>query len=245
MKEQVTGIYAAALAARGIAALALDHRHYGESGGEPRQYEHHGRKVEGLRAGLRALAARADVDRDRLGGVGVCFGCGYAAWAAVAEPRLVRALALIAGYYRDPAEMRERDPAGFDARGEQGRAARLRYEATGEALTVPAAAPDGDAAMQTADTVDYYTRRAAVPSYHNAFAVMSREHFLPFDVQAAAPQLAIPVAMAHSEQALSPAWARRFFAALPEPKSIEWLISRGQTDFYDDPLLRGGFHKPA
>jgi uncharacterized protein len=37
VKEQVTGVYAAALAERGIVALAIDHRGYGESAGAPRQ----------------------------------------------------------------------------------------------------------------------------------------------------------------------------------------------------------------
>ncbi|MFM7405917.1 MAG: hypothetical protein ACKO3K_04430 [Cuspidothrix sp.] len=31
VKEKVTGVYAQALSERGIAALAIDHRHYGES----------------------------------------------------------------------------------------------------------------------------------------------------------------------------------------------------------------------
>ena len=49
VKEQVTGVYAAAFAVRGIAALAIDHRHYGESGGQPRQYEYSAHKIEDLR----------------------------------------------------------------------------------------------------------------------------------------------------------------------------------------------------
>src|SRR5690349_19242069 len=71
VKEQVTGVYARALAERGFAALAIDHRHYGESGGEPRQYEHHGHKVEDLGAGIDALAAHGAVDAGRIGAVGV------------------------------------------------------------------------------------------------------------------------------------------------------------------------------
>lgn len=236
VKEQVTGVYAEALARRGIAALALDHRGYGESEGAPRQYEHHGRKVEDLRAGLRYLAGRSDVAPERIGAAAVCLGSGYAAWAAADEP-LVKALGLVAGYYRDPTAMRADDPAAFDAKVEQGAAARRHYESTGEVLTIPAAALEGDAAMQTADTVDYYTRRAAVPNYVNAFAVMSREPFLTFDVQAAAPRLRIPVAMVHSEHALSPHWARKFHDALAGSKSFDWLTSKGQTDFYDDPAL--------
>jgi hypothetical protein len=237
VKEQVTGVYASALAARGFAALALDHRHYGESGGTPRQLEVWTRKVEDLRAALDWLATRSDIDEARLGLVGVCLGAGYAAWAAVDHPR-VRALGAIAGYYRDPAEMSESDPEGFRAKVASGRAARERFETTGELLLVPAAALSGDAAMTQPDTFDYYaTRRAGVPNYRNAFAVMSREHFLPFDVQAAAAKLTAPVAMVHSEKALSPAWARRFHERLQTVKSLDWLASKNQVDFYDDPQL--------
>jgi hypothetical protein len=238
VKEQVTGVYARALAERGIAALAIDHRHYGASGGKPRQYEHAQHKIEDLKAAIGHLAGHSAIDPARVGAVGVCLGCGYAAWAAVGNPH-VRALGLVAGYYRDPVAMRANDAPGFDAKVAQGRLARQRFEETGEVETIPAAALEGDAAMQTTDTVDYYTRRAVVPSYRNAFAIMSREHFLPFDVQAAAGGIAIPVAMVHSENALSPAWARKFHGAIEAPKHIEWIESRGQTDFYDNPVLVG------
>lgn len=236
VKEQVTGVYAAALARHGLAALAIDHRHYGESGGQPRQLEHHGHKLEDLLAAVDWLAGCPGIDPARLGAVGICLGAGYAAAAAAADRRL-RAFVGIAGYYRDPSEMRRCNPADFDAKVAQGRAARAHHEATGEVLTIPAAALLGDAAMQTADTVDYYTRRAAVPNHRNVFALMSREHFLPFDVMALAPAVRQPSLLLHSAQALSPTWAERFFEALPGPKQIQWLTSRGQTDFYDDPGL--------
>lgn len=237
VKEQVTGVYACALAVRGIAALSIDHRHYGESGGSPRQLEHFEHKIADLRAALGWLATRPDVEASRLGLVGVCLGAGYAAWASVDEPR-VRALGAIAGYYRDVAEMCAKDPEGFRAKVEAGQAARRRYETSGEADMIPAAALEGDAAMTMADTFDYYaTPRAAVPGYVNRFAVMSREHFLPFDVQSAAPRLSAPLAMVHSDNALSPAWARRFHEAVPGPKSLDWVTSRGQVDFYDAPEL--------
>ncbi|MGN6151331.1 MAG: alpha/beta hydrolase [Lysobacteraceae bacterium] len=234
VKEQVTGTYAAALARRGIAALAIDHRHFGESGGLPRQYEHAGRKIEDLRAAVDVLAGHDAVDPDAIGLVGVCLGAGYAAHAAVGHPR-VRALACVAGYYRDPAAIRAQAPERHDAALAQGVAARERYERLGEVATIPAAALDREAAMTSEDTVDYYTRRAAVANYRNAFAVMSREHFLPFDVQAAAPRIAVPTRMVHSEHALSPAWARRFHAAMTAPSALCWIDSAGQTDLYDDP----------
>ncbi|HSN98463.1 MAG TPA: alpha/beta hydrolase [Candidatus Nanopelagicales bacterium] len=237
VKEQVTGVYARALAERGFAALALDHRHYGESGGEPRQYERYDHKIQDLRAGLDALSSHAAIDPDRLGAVGVCLGAGYAMWASVDNPR-VKAVGAVAGYYRDVAEMRAKDPLGFQAKVDQGIAARLHHESTGEVLTIPAVALTGDAAMTLQETFDYYgTSRAGVPNYKNAFAVMSREHFLPFDVQPAALRLQVPVVMVHSERALSPNWARKYHDALTVPKSIHWLDSAGQVDFYDAPAL--------
>ncbi len=236
VKEQVTGVYATALAARGVAALAIDHRGYGESGGSPRQYEHHGRKVADIRAAVDYLVSRPDVNADRVGLVGICLGAGYAVTAAIDHPG-VRAVGTVAGYYRDPAQMRAADPQGFDAKVAQGRAAREYFEATGIVEMIPAVALQGDAAMQTADTFDYYACRAAVATYANSLAVMSREFFGPFDVQAAAPRLQVPIAMLHSENALSPAWARRFFDAVRTPKSLDWITSKGQTDIYDDPEI--------
>ncbi len=235
VKEQVTGVYARALARRGFAALAIDPRHFGESGGAPRQYEHCGRKIADYRAALRFLERHPAIDGARLGAVGVCLGAGYAAWAAADAPQ-VRAFAGVAGYYRDVQDLRAADPAGFQARVDAGVRAREHYEATGEVLTIPAVALAGDAAMTSAETYDYYgTPRAAVANYRNAFAVMSREHFLTFDVQAAAPRLTAPVLLVHSERALSPAWARRFFAGVQAPKELRWIESRGQVDLYDDP----------
>jgi len=236
VKEQVTGVYAAALARHGFVALALDHRGYGESGGTPRQYEHWARKVCDLRAGLDYLASIRGVDAERMGVAAVCLGCGYAAHASVGNPR-VKALGLVAGYYRDPGSMRERDAEGYDSKVAKGAAARRDFENTGIVDMIPAAALEGDAAMQTPDTVDYYTRRAIHPNYVNAFAVMSREHFLPFDVQAAAPHLIQPVTMVHSRNALSPQWAESFFGKLPGDKTLSWIESRGQTDIYDDAAI--------
>ncbi|MBS2017438.1 MAG: alpha/beta hydrolase [Deltaproteobacteria bacterium] len=237
VKEQVTGVYASALAVRGIAALAIDHRHYGESGGAPRQYESWTHKVEDLRAALAWLARRSGDVEVPLGLVGICLGVGYAVVASLDEPR-VRSIGAVVGYYRDPVAMEAADPEGFRAKLDAGRRARELYEATGEVVTIPAVGLEGDAAMTTPDTFDYYgTKRGAVPNYVNAFAVMSREPFLPFDVQAAAPRLRAPIAMIHSERALSPAWARRFHDQVRTEKSLTWLASRGHTDFYDAPEL--------
>lgn len=236
VKEQVTGTYAKALAARGIAALALDHRYFGESDGTPRQYEHYPSKIADLRAGLGALVEHPQIDETRLGAVGVCLGSGYLAHAIQDQPE-VKAFAAIAGYYRDVAAMKALDPEGFDQKVAEGRAARVHFEATGEVQTIPAVALDQDAAMMIQSTYDYYAGRAAHPNYTNAFAVMSREFFLPFDVQCAATGLTVPFLQVHGPNALNPGWAAKFYDAVPSAKEHITIASKGQTDIYDDPQI--------
>jgi uncharacterized protein len=237
VRGQVTGNYARLMAERGFAGLSLDHRHFGESGGEPRQYEHPGRKVEDLRAGLDVMAARPDVDGRRLGAVGVCAGAGYMARLVATEPR-IRAWGTVAGFFHDVHKQREwMGEEAFKGALERAVVARRTYEATGVVETIHAVGREGEeVAMPLAEAFNYYgTPRGQVPGYVNAFARMSREHTLPWDAQGAAPEIAQPTLLIHSERALAPSLARAFFAALAGPKEAVWMESDGQIDFYDDP----------
>jgi hypothetical protein len=92
--------------------------------------------------------------------------------------------------------------------------------------------------MPLDEAYEYYgTARGAVPNYVNAFAVLSRNDTLPYDAQSAAARIRVPTLMVHSEKALAPALARKFFEGLAGAKSQHWLESKGQIDFYDDPRL--------
>ncbi len=64
---------------------------------------------------------------------------------------------------------------------------------------------------------------------------MSREHTIPWDAQAAAYDITVPTLVVHSEKALAPALARKFFAALGGLKEQVWVESKGHIDFYDEP----------
>ena len=237
VKEQVTGVYAKALSERGIAALALDHCHYGESEGKLDQNEYYQHKIEDLSAGIDYLSGRNEIDSDNLGAIGICLGVGYVVWTAVKNSK-IKWLGAIAGYYRDVDEMQQNDPSAFNSKIEEGIAARKKYEATGEVITIPAVALTGEAAMTTPELYDYYgTPRAGVANYTNEFAIMSREHFISFDVQSAAEKLSVPVAIVHSHHAISPKWAEKFYQSLTCDKRIKWIESQGQVDFYDDQRL--------
>lgn len=240
VKEQAAGTYARALAERGYAALAFDYRHFGESGGEPRQFESPEANVEDIRN-----AATALLDDERLRdlpvyGLGICFGAGPMV-RAVAEDSRFRAFAGVAGVYTDGAKTRESMGDAYGARIERGRAAERRWRETGEAETIPAVAPDGgDVAMPLREAYEFYgTPRGQVPNYVNGYAVQSLAYSLPFDVRGAADTIEAPVLVVHSEQALAPGLAREFYAAVRSPKRDLWLRSEGQIDFYDDPRLIG------
>src|SRR5262245_20137339 len=95
VKAQATGAYARALAARGFAALAFDHRTFGESSGDPRQFEHPEGKAQDISAAVTALEAD-DRTRDLpMIAVGICAGAGYMA-RAVADDQRISAFAGVA-----------------------------------------------------------------------------------------------------------------------------------------------------
>lgn len=235
VKEQASGAYAKALAARGFAALAFDHRTFGESGGQPRQFENPQAKVEDIRA---AVAALKEDERTRglpIAAVGVCAGAGYMACAVADEPEFV-GFAGVAGYYAEatPDSIRAAQP-----RIERGRAAERQWRETGTAEMIPAVAPEGgDVAMPLREAYEFYgTPRGAVPNYVNGYAVQSFAYTGAFDSIGAAGRIGVPPLLVHSDNALAPPLARKFLAGLHVPHEELWLQSKGQIDFYDDPKL--------
>ena len=122
VKEQAAGTYAQAMAERGYAGLAFDYRYFGESAGQPRQFENPEANIEDIKN-----AATALLDDDRLTdlplfGLGVCFGAGPMV-RAVAEDRRFRAFAGVAGVFTDNAKTMARMGAAYQATIDRGRAA--------------------------------------------------------------------------------------------------------------------------
>jgi uncharacterized protein len=235
VKEQATGAHARALAERGFAALAFDHRYFGESDGQPRQFENPRAKIEDIRAAVAALRESAMTRALPLAAVGICAGAGYMA-AAVAEEPSFQAFAGIAGFY---AEATSESIAAGQMRIERGRAAERRWLETGVAETIPAVAPSGgDVGMPLREAYEFYgTPRGAVPNYVNGFAVQSFAYTTSFDANGVSRSIKVPTLVVHSENALSPPLARKFIAGLAGPHEELWLRSIGQIDFYDDPQL--------
>jgi fermentation-respiration switch protein FrsA (DUF1100 family) len=103
VKEQAAGTYAKAMAERGYAALAFDYRYFGESGGQPRQFENPDANIEDIMNAATALLADDRLKGLPVFGLGVCFGAGPMV-RAVADDRRFRAFAGVAGVYTDNAK---------------------------------------------------------------------------------------------------------------------------------------------
>jgi uncharacterized protein len=241
VKEQVTGVYAEHLARRGYATLAFDHRNFGASGGEPRQHEDSAGKLADLRDAVGHLAAHPGVDADRIGVVGICLGTAYALRFAAFDPR-VRALAVVAGAYNDPREMRR----GMGAEGYRSLLTRMaelaeRRRTSGEVTYLPAVALDGPAAMPGQEPHDYYgTDRARSDGWENRVTELSIRELVTLDAAMAADFISpTPLLVVHGrrDDYCSPEGAQAVFDRAGEPKRLVWLDTSCHVDLYDVPTF--------
>lgn len=97
VKEQMAGVYARRLAEHGFAALAFDFRNFGESGGEPRQYESPELKMRDIENAIAFVRSLPVSDGEAVGALGVCAGAGYMAHA-VARGAPIQSLGLVAAW---------------------------------------------------------------------------------------------------------------------------------------------------
>lgn len=88
LKEMGLTYYAIEFAKHGFAVLLFDFRHWGKSGGEPRCQAIPNRQVEDYRHALTYLAARPDIDEQRLGVWGTSFSGAIALQVAALDNRI-------------------------------------------------------------------------------------------------------------------------------------------------------------
>jgi uncharacterized protein len=97
VKEQSSGLYANQMAERGFAVIAFDPSYTGESGGEPRNLASPEINTEDFSAAVDFLGLQKNVDRNKIGIIGICGFGGFALNAAAIDKR-VKAVATSAMY---------------------------------------------------------------------------------------------------------------------------------------------------
>jgi hypothetical protein len=238
IKEQMAGLYAEKLARRGFVALAFDFRFWGESEGQPRQYENPEAKIEDIRNAAAYLHTLNFVDTTALSGLGICASAGYMAYAAAQDHRIKNLVTVAAWLHnRSVAETIYNNwPEKYDGLLARSKAAAEKFSTTGQTEFVPACSDtDPNAAMYVPGGIfPYYidTALGAIPQYTNRFAVMSWSHWLQFDGVAAGKSVQKPVFMVHSTNAALPEGAKEFYQSIPGEKQIEWLNEYNQMEFY-------------
>jgi fermentation-respiration switch protein FrsA (DUF1100 family) len=239
VREQMADHYAAALAARGLAAVTFDFAGFGASGGTLRQTEQPARKVADLTAVTRYLAGLSTV-AGRPGVLGVCASAQYAL-AALAAGAPVASFASVAGWFHDARSVAAfyGGAPGVTARLDRADDAARRFTTTGTLDTVPAYAPGDDRAGMTVE-MDYYANpdRGAVPAWTNAMTELTWSHWLTFDGIGPAAAVDAPAVFVHSGECVFPDHVKQVAAALRRTPALVWGEG-AQTDFYDRPAQVG------
>ena len=88
VKEQSSGLYAQTLAENGFVTLAFDPSYTGESGGQPRNVASPDINTEDFSAAVDFLGLQKEVDRNRIGILGICGWGGMALNAASMDTRV-------------------------------------------------------------------------------------------------------------------------------------------------------------
>lgn len=241
VKEQVAGLYAAALAERGFVTLAFDHRNFGASGGFRRQHEDGAGKLADLGAATSHLATHPAVDPERIGCVGICMGGGYALKHSAFDRR-IRSLALVAAAFNDPKVMRS--GMGEDNYGDTmsffNGVAQAEH-AGGDIDYIKAVSDiDGeDAAMPGAEPFAYYgTERSAADGWENRMTRLSIRELLTFDAAIGADFIGpTPTLIVHgrTDDFCSPDGAQNAHDRISGTKELMWLDTTNHIDLYDEP----------
>lgn len=88
VKEQSSGLYANQLAERGFAVVAFDPSYTGESSGEPRNVASPDINTEDFSAAVDFLGLQKNIDRTKIGIIGICGFGGFALNAAAIDKRV-------------------------------------------------------------------------------------------------------------------------------------------------------------
>ncbi|MGO4419967.1 alpha/beta hydrolase [Streptomyces sp. MCAF7] len=237
VKEMMPNAYAQKFAEQGFVALAFDYAHYGESAGEPRQFESPAEKLSDLEAAVTYLSQQPYVTV--VGMVGVCTSASNGAYLAAQDPRL-KGFATVAAFLTDEDTFKlVYGEDGIARRLADAAAARRTFEQTGEATTITAYSETDQQAVNYAPTpgaYDYYTNpaRGNVPGYKNGFDVTSWDTWVTLDALSQAPKITTPTMMVHSDGAAFPDQAKRFYDSVQGEKELVWADG-SHFDYYESP----------
>lgn len=244
VKEQSSGLYANQMAERGFAALAFDPSYTGESGGEPRAVASPDINTEDFSAAVDFLGIQKNIDRNKIGIIGICGWAGFALNATAVDKR-VKAVATTSMYdmtrvmskgYNDVVTLEERTKT-LEQLGEQ------RWKDAEAGTFAPGAIlnPEklkGDEPQFVKEYHDYYrTPRGYHKRSLNSTGAWNATNALSFMnmpiltyIKEISPR---PMLLIAGEKAHSRYFSEDAYKAANEPKELMIIPNAVHTDLYD------------
>lgn len=246
VKEQSANLYATKMAEQGFVAMSIDLPFWGGSEGQPRNAVSPDFYAEAFSAAVDFLGTRPFIDRNRIGGIGVCGSGSFIISAAKIDPRL-KAIATVSMYdmgsvsrnalrHSQTVEQRKQIIAA---------AAEQRYaEFTGGTVEYTG----GTTQQLTTDTdpiqrefYDFYrTRRGeftpagSSPQQTTHPTLTSNVKFMNFfpfnDIETISPR---PMLFITGDQAHSHEFSEDAYRRAAEPKELVIVPGAGHVDLYD------------
>lgn len=242
VKEQSSGLYAQTLAEQGFITLAFDPSFTGESGGQPRDVASPDINTEDFSAAVDFLGLQKEVDRNRIGIIGIC-GWGGMALNATAVDKRVKAVVASTMYdmtrvmsrgYNDSMTLAQRTKILeqlSQQRWQDAASGAPAYQATYNTLK-------GGEAQFLVDYHDYYmTKRGyharAVNSGH-AWTQTTPLSFMNMPLLSYIKEISPrPLLLIHGEKAHSRYFSETAYAAANEPKELYIVKGASHVDLYD------------
>ncbi|KAJ5090275.1 hypothetical protein N7532_008959 [Penicillium argentinense] len=248
VKEQSANLYATKLAEQGFVTVSIDVPFWGASEGEPRNAVLPDLYAEAFSAAVDYLGTQSilQVDRERIGGLGICGSGSFVISAAKLDPRL-KAIATSSMYDMGTlARQGLRNSQNIDQLKEAiAEAAQERWnELDGGEVQYTSGTLDHLTANATSverEFYDYYrTRRGeftpvgSAPNLttHPTLSTFTKfVNFYPFnDIETISPR---PMLFISGDQAHSREFSEDAYSRASEPKELLWVPGAGHVDLYD------------
>jgi dienelactone hydrolase len=232
-REMRLDAFAERFAQAGFAVLAFTYRHFGDSGGSPRQLLSIKRQLADWDAAIAHVKARGDVDGSRIAVWGSSFGGGHAITVAARHPELRAAVAqcpftdgLASAVALGPVASLKLGPV-------LARDLVARFRGTGPAMIPLAAAPGSPALKNAPDALPGY--QALVPpgtTFRNEVAARVVPTIAGYRPGRAAKRIPIPIlfCVSNTDSVTPPAQTLRY--ARTAPRGEIKTYDAGHFDFY-------------
>lgn len=242
VKEQSSGLYANQMAERGFVVLAFDPSYTGESGGEPRNVASPDISTEDFSSAIDFLGIQKNVDRNKIGIIGICGWAGFALNATAIDKR-VKAVATTSMYdmtrvmskgYNDKMTLEERTKL-LEQLGEQ----RWKDVENGTPAYQPAynKLSGGEAQFQ----IEYHDYYMTPRGYHersvnsgNAWTITTPISFMNMPILTYIKEISPrPILLIAGENAHSRYFSEDAFKMANEPKELIIIPNAVHVDLYD------------